>query len=197
MGNNMQQLYSGLHLMYIGDLITIIGLTAGLLILFIPGFIVLAILILLAGLVGAIMSVVGLARLRGEHPDYMNALVLFILAFACNMVSKYVPGPFANGAELAGSICSLAQAYFLIRGTNSLLCQIGREELAAKGRRVFVIQVAGTVLSMLLSVLTVIFSQELGMLVVLMIVSLLIATIISVFSLLYLKESSEAFQNAA
>ena len=194
MGYRNEVLYNGLHLMYIGEIIAVIGLFAGLTVLFLPGMIVLSLVILLAALVGAIVSVVGLARMRNEHGDYTIALILVVAGIVLNLIGNRAAGFTATVLDTVGSLIALVRVYFIIRATNGFLTEAGRLDVAEKGRRVMYIQIAGAVASAVIGGLAELFGGSLGILVVLLVISALLGIVIAVAYLSYLKASSAVFQ---
>lgn len=191
---NNNTLYGGLHLMYIGQIVLLIGIFGGIFLMFIPGLAVLGLLVLLAGAVGAIISIVGQFKLRNEHPDYMTAFVLLIVAFVLNLIYRNSTGIIAAVSDLAGSAVSLAGTYFVIHATNSFLSRAGREELAAKGQTTLIVQIITSVAAILLGGLTDLLSDSLGGLVVLLMVVSILGVIGGVFLVSYLKASAEALR---
>ena len=72
MGEQNSILHKNLHLMYLGGLLTI----AAFVLIWIPGINVFA---ALGSLAGGVVTVVGLVKLRNQHPAYMSAVGLLIL----------------------------------------------------------------------------------------------------------------------
>lgn len=191
---NRETLYNGLNLMYIGELAAIIGLFVGLLILFLPGAVGLSLLILLAALVGAIVGVVGLARLRGEHGDYMTALILLVVGVICNLISKNATGALSVIMDFAGSVLALVRVYLVVRATNTFLAMAGRTDLEAEGRRAFYALVASTVVAVVIGALTQVLSDSLGGLIVLLVIISMVTIAGEAFYLIYLKHSAQALR---
>lgn len=188
-------LYNGLHLMYQGNLIGLVGLTIGLIVLFIPVIGLLAgLFLILIALVGAIMSIVASFRLRRMHSDYTNALILLIAGFFCHLLSKYGPGGISDLAEIVGWVCSIAEAYFFIRATNSFLSLAGREDLVERGWKVFKVQVAGCVIAAVVEVLALLAAEDVSLLLALALAAGVVAIVMAAFFLQYLKESAEALR---
>lgn len=104
---NGEILYSGLNLMYIGQIVVLIGVFGGIFLLLIPGLSILGLLGLLAGAVGAVISIVGQFKLRNEHPDYMTAFILLVVAFILNLISKNTAGIISTVTDLSCSAVSL------------------------------------------------------------------------------------------
>lgn len=191
---NNNTLYGGLHLMYIGQIVLLIGIFGGIFLLLIPGLSVLGLLVLLAGAVGAIISIVGQFKLRNEHPDYMTAFVLLIVAFVLNLIYRNSTEIIAAVSDLGGSAVSLAGTYFVIRATNSFLSRKGREDLAAKGKTTLIVQIVTSVAAILLGLLTDVLGDNLGGLLVLLIAVSALGIIGGLFIISYLKVSAEALR---
>lgn len=191
---NKMTLHDGLHLMYLGELIGLVGLIVGLGVLLIPGLGLLGLFIILSALVGVVMSIVGLFKLRNEHSDYMIALIILAVSFVCGLISKNSSGLLSTVFDLANSVLGLAKLYYVIRTTNMFLSQIGREDLVEKGRKALFVQAASTVVAVLVDGLSLVMRDSIGALVVLLIVIAVVAIIAAWFYLNYLKESSEALR---
>ena len=193
---NKETLYSGLNLMYIGELTAIIGLIVGLAVIFLPGggALALSLLILLIALAGAIVSVAGLFKLRGEHADYKNALILLIISIIYNFIGGRATGFLPAVLDLAGTVLGLVRVYLVVRATNTFLSAVGREELTAEGNRAFYAQIVGAVVALVSSALTVMLSENLGGLVVLLVLLALVGIVVEALYLIYLKHSAAALR---
>ena len=181
---NGERLYSGLHLMYLGQLVIVIGLFGALLLLFIPGMFLMSLVGAMASLVGAVMSIVGQFKLRNEHQDYMTSLMLMVIGFPLNLLSNKTTGMMSLVLDVAVMVCSLAQLYFLIRANDSFFAQKGREDMIEKGKQVFLIQVLCTVGAIVLGGAAEIFWENLGALMSIMTIAA------AIFVILYLKKSA-------
>lgn len=191
-----ETLYGGLNLMYIGELTAIIGLIAGLAAMFLPGSgaLALSLFILLIGLAGAIVSVAGLFKLRDEHEDYKSALILLIISVICNFIDGRATGFLPAVLDLVGTVLGLVRVYLVVRATNTFLSAVGREELTAEGNRAFYAQIVGTVVALVSSALTVMLSENLGGLVVLLVLLALVGIVVEALYLIYLKHSAAALR---
>ena len=186
---NGERLYSGLHLMYLGQLVIVIGLFGALLLLFIPGMFLMSLVGAMASLVGAVMSIVGQFKLRNEHQDYMTSLMLMVIGFPLNLLSNKTTGMMSLVLDVAVMVCSLAQLYFLIRANDSFFAQKGREDMIEKGKQVFLIQVLCTVGAIVLGGAAEIFWENLGTMIVLALMSIMTIAA-AIFVILYLKKSA-------
>ena len=189
---NRETMHSGLRMMYIGELAGVIGLVLGLVVMFLPGTGLLGLFILLVALVCTLVSVAGLFKLRREHSDYMNALILLIAGFICQLISNRAGGGLSVILSLATSVLGLVRTYLIIRTTNTFLSAAGREDLTAEGNRAFYATVASAVVAVVISVLTVVLSDSQGGLVVMLAIVSLAAIAAETFYLVYLKHSADA-----
>lgn len=184
-----REVSAGLRLIYLGNVVAIVSALCMLLVFLVP---LLAIVIMFAALVGGIITLAGLAGLRNLHGDYMIALIATIAGIACSLLSNNET-LFGSSMNLARSVCSLLQLYFVVRGTNSFLTERGFYNQAAMGDRAWKWQVISIIISVAAFLLTItVILLPLG--VILMLANLAVSIIALVFYLTYLKASSEALQ---
>lgn len=175
-------LHDGLSLMYRGNLIAVIAALC----VFIP---IVNLFALVAILVGGIMEIIGLVKVRNLHSDYMSAVAA--------MIAGLVVGLFANDESSFGSIMGVAnniiglfQYYFVIRATNSLLREAGRDDVAAEGDKAWKLELGVAVLGIVCVLLALIVAPV-------ALIGALFAAILSVISLViylgYLKKSMDVF----
>lgn len=152
----------GLRLMFYGTIIVVVGAILA----WIP---VVGLVVILAG---GITGLVGLHKAGPDGADYRTAFAIAIINL---IVSLF-------GLDIISSLLTLAQVYFVCRGTNELLMSVGAEELAQRGGTVWKINLVCTVISVVLSALT-----ELGLLSGLTLLVGIVALIVSlVGDILYL-----------
>ena len=198
MESHNYDLYKGLRMMYLGELVAVIALVVGLLILLIPGLAALGLLLILAAAVGVVISVVGLVRLRKLSDDYMSALIVLVIAFICGMIADNISGALSSLLDMVSSVLGLAQIYFVVRATNAFLIPAGREDVAGRGKKALYVQVASVAVSLVVSVLALAAVSSgnegaiFGVMVLLLIPSLM-SIAASIMYLIYLKDSAQAF----
>ena len=177
-----REVSNGLHLIYLGNVVAIIAALCMLLAILVP---LLAVLIIFAVLIGGIISLVGLARLRDLHGDYMIALIATVVGIACGLLANNETF-FGNLMNFVQSVCNLAQVYFVVRGTNSFLTERGFYAQVMMGDRAWKWQLICIAVSVaaLLAIITVI----------LLPLSVILALVALVFYLTYLKASAEALR---
>ena len=186
---NTKKISEGLHLIYTGNMIAIVSLLGILLAFLMP---LLALVIAFVALLGGIVSLVGLAKLRKEHTDYMSALVACVLGIVFGLLANN-ESTFGSLMDLANSICSLLQAYFIIRGTNSFLRDRGYLTEVSMGDKAWRWQLISAVASVAVTVLAAVtFFVTPALSVVLMLGVLIVSIIALVFYLSYLKASAGA-----
>ena len=178
-----RRISEGLNLMYVGNIIAIAASLCTLLALLVP------FLVLMTGiaiLVGGVICLVGLAKLRNEHGDYMNALVACILGIIFGLLSNN-ESVFGSMMDLAQSICSLIQIYFVIRGTNNFLRIRGYLTEESMGDRAWKWELISVVVSVATAVLAFVL---LPLAFILAIVNMVVSIAALVFYLSYLKASA-------
>lgn len=180
-----RRISDGLNLMYVGNIIAVVAALCTLLALLAP---FLAILTAIAIIVGGVICLVGLVKLRNEHSDYLSALVVCILGIVFGLLSNNET-PFGSLMDLASSICSLIQIYFVIRGTNSFLQSRGCLTEVSMGDRAWKWQVVSIAVSVAAAVLAFVL---LPLAFVLTLVNLVVSIAALVFYLSYLKASAAA-----
>ncbi|MCI9672715.1 MAG: hypothetical protein HFF49_14470 [Lawsonibacter sp.] len=186
---NTRKISEGLNLMYVGNIIIIAAALCTLLAMLMP---FLVILTSLAIIVGGVVCLVGLVKLRNEHGDYMNALIACVLGIVFNLFSRG-DSAFANFMSIANTICTLLEVYFVIRGTNSFLRERGCLMEVAMGDKAWrwqlISAVAGVAAAILVAVMVFVAP---GMIIVLVLGSLVVSIAALVFYLSYLKAGAGA-----
>jgi len=192
METHNENLCKGLHLMYLGAIISIVtGICAVASVALPP----LAIVFLIATLGAGITSFAGLVKIRNEHADYKNALIALVMAFICGLFSRG-DGGFASLMSMIQSIAGLFETYFVIRATSSFLRERGFIEQAEQGDKVWkwtLISTIGMVVTGVLTVLLMAINMGLaGIGLILLLIALLLSIYGMILYLGYLRESSEA-----
>ena len=193
---NYEKVAQSLRLMYVGNMIIIASILCTILAWIIPPLIF---LVSMAVLGGAVISLVGLVKLRNEHQAYRNAVITLVIVF--------VVGLFANDETIFGAlmsmaqdICNLLMTYFVIKGTNAVLQSrgaAGQMELGKKAWRWQLISFGAAFLSGGITLLCLLLSGSLldspSLILPLISVfaSLAISLVALVYYLRYLKQSSE------
>lgn len=197
MEDRNEHLSRGLELMYKGMMVSIISLF-GVLLVLIPGIgIVLGIIAVVSALVGGVIVIVGLVKLRNEHSDYMSALIVMVINLLVSLL-KNGDGGFAAVMEVVSAILALIVIYFIIRATNQLLDGIGREDLHALGDKAWKLEVASTIISIVVGILTLFVADMApglvmlgGLMVLLILLAVSLTALVNYIK--YLKGSSLAF----
>lgn len=183
--SDTRKISEGLNLMYVGNIIIIAAALCTLLALLMP---FLVILTSLAIIIGGVVCLVGLVKLRNEHGDYMNALIACVLGIVFGLFSNG-DSTFANFMSLANTICTLFETYFVIRGTNSFLRDRGCLTEVSMGDKAWSWQLISIVVSVAAVVLALVL---LPLAFILVIVNLVVSIVALVFYLSYLKASAAA-----
>ena len=189
---NRGTLSEGLYLMYLGGLIVAVGLVATLLLFMLPVLRVLSLVSAIAALIGAIISVVGLYKMRHLHPDYMSALLLLGLQFVISIVSRNQINSVVLDMILI--LVSLVKLYFLIRATNFFLDLRGREDMVKMGNRVLFFNIASSLVSSVLNMFIPKLVNSVEGLFGIIILPLVISLVVTWYQLSYMKKSAEALR---
>ena len=189
---NRGTLSEGLYLMYLGGLIVAVGLVATLLLFMLPVLRVLSLVSAIAALIGAIISVVGLYKMRHLHPDYMSALLLLGLQFVIKIVSRNQINSVVLDMILI--LVSLVGLYFLIRATNFFLDLRGREDMVKMGNRVLFFNIASSLVSSVLNMFIPKLVNSVEELFGIIILPLVISLVVTWYQLSYMKKSAEALR---
>ena len=189
---NRGTLSEGLYLMYLGGLIVAVGLVATLLLFMLPVLRVLSLVSAIAALIGAIISVVGLYKMRHLHPDYMSALLLLGLQFVISIVSWNQINSVVLDMILI--LVSLVELYFLIRATNFFLDLRGREDMVKMGNRVLFFNIASSLVSSVLNMFIPKLVNSVEGLFGMIILPLVISLVVTWYQLSYMKKSAEALR---
>lgn len=175
-------LHDGLRLMYRGNLIAVIAALC----IFVP---VINLFALVAIIVGGVMEIIGLIKVRNLHSDYMSAVIAMIAGFVVGLFAND-ESSFGSILDAANGIIGLFQYYFVIRATNSLLREAGREDVAAEGDKAWKMELMVTILGIGCTLAAFV-------LVPVAAIGALFAVILSIVSLIiymgYLKKSMDVF----
>ena len=153
---------------------------------------VLSLVSAIAALIGAIISVVGLYKMRHLHPDYMSALLLLGLQFVIKIVSRNQINSVVLDMILI--LVSLVGLYFLIRATNFFLDLRGREDMVKMGNRVLFFNIASSLVSSVLNMFIPKLVNSVEGLFGIIILPLVISLVVTWYQLSYMKKSAEALR---
>ena len=138
---------SGLRLMFIGQILMIVGV----LLAWVP--LVGALLIIAA----PIVELVGVYKAGADDENYRGALVFAALVLVVNFVSGFfAEGFFSSILDVVSEILNLMVVFSVCNTTSNLLHSIGQEELSQRGGTVIKIYTACTAISIVCGVLGII-----------------------------------------
>ena len=153
----------------------------------------------LASLVGVVLHLVGLYGLRPIRKEYRTAFLCLVIALVLSPLSELT----AEGSAafrllyLGRTVLNLIAIWFTLQGTNGLMEAVGRGDVSARGRLVWILSWTETVLTILLEMLplgAVLENMGLGLV-------LLLSLLYSLASLVlyrnYLKRASDALLAAS
>ena len=148
MGEQSILMRKGLDKLYTSLLISVMIMICAIL-AFIP---ILGLLAMVAMLVGSLVSLVfeiqGILKLKQVDGRYTTVLILYVVNFLCGLFDDLA------FMDLVETVLSLATMWILINTTNEYLEQMGRSDVAAKGRRVLAINIGLSVASVVISALS-------------------------------------------
>lgn len=153
----------------------------------------------LASLVGVVLHLVGLYGLRPIRKEYRTAFLCLVIALVLSPLSELT----AEGSAafrllyLGRTVLNLIAIWFTLQGTNGLMEAVGRGDVSARGRLVWILSWTETVLTILLEMLplgAVLENMGLGLVLLL---SLLYSLASLVFYWSYLKRASDALLAAS
>ena len=148
MGEQSILMRKGLDKLYTSLLISVMIMICAIL-AFIP---ILGLLAMVAMLVGSLVSLVfeiqGILKLKQLDGRYTTVLILYVVNFLCGLFDDLA------FMDLVETVLSLAAMWILINTTNEYLEQVGRSDVAAKGRRVLAINIGLSVASVVISALS-------------------------------------------
>lgn len=150
----------------------------------------------LGGFVGMAVNIAGLWKLRGEHTDYRNALILLAASIVCGILTAMVPESLALSLLLILGLLlpflALLEVWLVVRATNTFLKGAKREALREEGKRALWAKAATTGVSLVSSILTRLLLDGTPRLVTHLLVSEAAMAVSEALYLIYLKHSSEA-----
>ena len=150
----------------------------------------------LAGLVGMAVGIVGLWKLRGEHTDYRNALILLVALIVCGIFLAMDLESLALILLLILGLLipflALLEVWMVVRATNTFLKGGKRDTLREEGKRALWARAVTTGVSLVSSILTGLLLEGTPRLVTHLVVSAAAMAVSETLYLIYLKHSSEA-----
>ena len=193
MGEQSILMRKGLDKLYTSLLISVMIMICAIL-AFIP---ILGLLAMVAMLVGSLVSLVfeiqGILKLKQVDGRYTTVLILYVVNFLCGLFDDLA------FMDLVETVLSLAAMWILINTTNEYLEQVGRSDVAAKGRRVLAINIGLSVASVVISALSLMADStwDLGVLAVsagvFAVLTLVLGLVTLVLYISYLGEARDSF----
>ena len=148
MGEQSILMRKGLDKLYTSLLISVMIMICAIL-AFITILGLLAMVVMLVGsLVSLVFEIQGILKLKQVDGRYTTVLILYVVNFLCGLFDDLA------FMDLVETVLSLAAMWILINTTNEYLEQVGRSDVAAKGRRVLAINIGLSVASVVISALS-------------------------------------------
>ncbi len=177
------KLREGLSKLYQAQVMGIIILLCSILVMIPVLGILVAVAVLVAALVAAVLNIMGLVKLGKVSGQYTTVLVLTIVNFVLGLFDTSL-------TDAISGVLNFICLWLVVKTTNEFLQQIGRGDVADKGRGVILCNLAVTAISVGCILLA--FFVPLAAIVLLM-VNALVALLGLVLYLGYLKKASQAF----
>lgn len=186
-----------LRLMYMGEVMVILGLLCSFVVRWFP---IIGLILIPAVLLGFVTSVMGLVKLRRTQAYYQRALVILIIGLLVGFLSDDTT-VFGNIVELISSMCSILMIYCVIQGSTYFLEQGGMHGVAALGSKAWRWQLISLALSICSGAAEIVlvaahhlqstdFMTQL--IAVIGVISLVVSLVAGIVYLNFLKQSSES-----
>ena len=189
-------LSGGLRLMWIGECVAAAGMAAEIITLiwalFEPGIFFLVVAATLSLLVGFVMGVAGLWKLRREHTAYRNALLALAAMLVCALLKPKDAGMLTFVLDLLSTVLGLLELCLVVRATNSFLSGDDREDLRTEGKRALWAKIVTALVSLVSSILTGLLLDGAARVLTHLAVTEAAMIVSETLYLIYLKHSSEA-----
>lgn len=142
----------------------------------------------IANIVGFVLNLVALYAAGKLEKGYNTAFALSVAGIVVNVLGAFARGVFGSLVSIVSTVITLGVLYFVITTTNSLLTGAGEDEIAAKGDKVWKINLICTVAAVVLSLLAFIpvLAGLLG------VVVFIVEVVGAILYLVYLHNSSKA-----
>lgn len=134
----------GLKLLFIAEILAIVGAVLSLVPILGP--------ILL--IVAQVLVLVGLYQASTDDEGYKTAFIITIVNLVVSVVSIFADGVFASVLGIVDTVLNLAVAYFVINTTVNLAHSMGKDELSAKGQKVWKLYLVCAVASIVIALLS-------------------------------------------
>ncbi len=169
---------SGLKLLFIAEILAIIAAVLTLIPVVGP----------ILSAVAQVLILVGLYQASGDDEGYKTAFIITIVNLVVSVVSIFAGGVFATILSIVTTILNLAVVYFVVNTTGNLAHSLGKDELAARGEKVWKLYLICAVASIVISLLSFIPILAAALEIVLAIVQL----IAYILYLIFLNKASQA-----
>jgi hypothetical protein len=134
----------GLKLVFYGQIVMIIGMVLWL----VP--LVGSLLII----VGGVLDIMGLSKASEYNSGYQTALILSIVNIVVSVVSRFAgDGVLGTLLSIVSTVVGLGVIYYVVTATCELLHTVGAEDIEAKGKTVWNINLVCAVLGVVMDVL--------------------------------------------
>jgi hypothetical protein len=172
----------GLKLLFIGEIVAIIGAILSL----VP---VLGPILMVAS---EVLILLGLYKAGADDQGYHTAFIISIANLVVGILNIFVSGVFSSILTIGSTILSLMVVYYVVTTTGNLGHSIGNEELEAKGKTVWTLYLICAIASVVITLISLI--PLLGPLAggVLGVIVAIIQIIAYILYLIFLSKASQA-----
>jgi hypothetical protein len=172
----------GLKLLFIGEIVAIVGAILSLVPVLGPILIV----------VSEVLMLLGLYKASTDDEGYRTAFIISVANLIVGVINIFVSGVFSSILTIGSTILGLMVVYYVITTTGNLGHSLGNEELASKGKTVWILYLICAIASVVITLISLI--PLLGTLVggVLAVIVAIVQIVAYILYLIFLYKSSTA-----
>jgi len=141
---------NGLHLMFIAEVLAVVGA----ILMLIP---IINLIGSILAIIALVMMMVGLNKAGADDQGYRTAFMLSIVNLVVSIIGAFIPvGAIKSILSIVSTVLNLAVVYYVITTTANLSHSIGNEELPRKGNTVWVLYILCAIISVICTILVMI-----------------------------------------
>ncbi len=141
---------NGLHLMFIAEVLAVVGA----ILMLIP---IINLIGSILAIIALVMMLVGLNKAGADDQGYRTAFMLSIVNLVVSIIGAFVStGAIGGILDIVSTILNLAVVYYVITTTSNLARSIGNEELPRKGHTVWTLYIVCAIISVICAILAMI-----------------------------------------
>lgn len=178
---NYPKAAEGLKLLFIAEIVSILGALLSL----VP-FVGVILLI-----VAQVLILLGLYKASGDDSGYQTAFIITIVNLVVSVIGIFAGGAFATILNVASAILDLAVVYYVVNTTGNLAHSMGNDVLSSKGKTVWGLYLACTIVSVIITLLSLIPLLGSLLAVALGVILLIVQLIAYILYLIFLNKASQ------